>query len=158
MNVNSLMSSDSSLIDPRSVSPVGDEASKLASVKIAEGFNLGYLKAKPGNGPLMHNHDTNETFIPMTGRWRCAWNEGDAYQFVDLGPLDVITFPAGPSRCVTNITENDAGTEHTILFVIAGDNPAAAFTVESKAFATSELHGRDKDAAVSQDLEQKVIA
>jgi hypothetical protein len=24
----------------------------------------------------MHNHDTNETFIAMTGRWRAEWNEG----------------------------------------------------------------------------------
>ncbi len=22
---------------------------------------------------MMHNHDTNETFIPMTGVWRCSW-------------------------------------------------------------------------------------
>jgi hypothetical protein len=23
-----------------------------------------------GRGPLTHNHDTNETFMPITGRWR----------------------------------------------------------------------------------------
>src|SRR5262245_33248732 len=38
-------------------SPVGDDASNLAAIGIAEGFNLGYCRAKPGKGPLMHNHD-----------------------------------------------------------------------------------------------------
>jgi hypothetical protein len=44
-------------------SPVGDDASRLAAIPISEGFNLGYCRAKPGRGPMMHNHDTNETFI-----------------------------------------------------------------------------------------------
>ena len=35
-------------------SPVGDDASRLAAIKISEGFNLGYCRAKPGNGPMMH--------------------------------------------------------------------------------------------------------
>jgi hypothetical protein len=56
-------------------SPVGDDASRLAAIKISEGFNLGYCRAKPGNGPMMHNHDTNETFIPMTGTWRMQLGE-----------------------------------------------------------------------------------
>ena len=46
-------------------SPVGDRASAMPAISIAEGFNLGYCKAKPGKGPLMHNHDTSETFIAM---------------------------------------------------------------------------------------------
>ena len=40
-------------------SPVGDDASRLAAIPISEGFNLGYCRAKPGKGPMMHNHDTN---------------------------------------------------------------------------------------------------
>jgi len=58
-------------------SPVGDDASKLAAIKISEGFNLGYCRAKPGCGPMMHNHDTNETFIPMTGTWRASWENAN---------------------------------------------------------------------------------
>jgi len=65
-------------------SPVGDDAAQLAAIKISEGFNLGYCKAKPGNGPMMHNHDTNETFIAMTGRWRASWeNEKGDVEHVD---------------------------------------------------------------------------
>ena len=56
-------------------SPVGDHAARLAAIKISEGFNLGYCKAKPGQGPVMHNHDTNETFIAMTGTWRASWED-----------------------------------------------------------------------------------
>jgi mannose-6-phosphate isomerase-like protein (cupin superfamily) len=70
-------------------SPVGDDASSKPAIAISEGFNLGYCKAKPGKGPLMHNHDTNETFIAMTGRWRCEWNEGEAMEYVDLNPYEV---------------------------------------------------------------------
>jgi hypothetical protein len=56
---------------------------------ISEGFNLGFCRAKPGNGPVMHNHDTNEMFIPMTGTWRCSWeNESGEVEFVDVGPYD----------------------------------------------------------------------
>ena len=35
-------------------SPVGDDAARLAAIKISEGFNLGYCRAKPGHGPMMH--------------------------------------------------------------------------------------------------------
>ena len=109
-------------------SPVGDDASAMPAIAIAEGFNLGYCKAKPGKGPLMHNHDTNETFIPMTGRWRCEWNEGDAKQHVDLDPYDVISFPPGVARRFMNVTFDQPGKEHLLMFVIGGNQPQAEFT------------------------------
>ena len=66
---------------------------------ISEGFNLGYCETKPGHGPMMHNHDTNETFIPMTGKSRCSWeNEMGKVEHFDLDPLDVISFPPGAIR------------------------------------------------------------
>ena len=37
-------------------SPVGDDASRLSAIPISEGFNLGYCRAKPGKGPMKHNH------------------------------------------------------------------------------------------------------
>ena len=109
-------------------SPVGKDASAMPAVSIAEGFNLGYCKAKPGKGPLMHNHDTNETFIPMTGRWRCEWNEGSDKQFVDLGPYDVISFPVGVARRFMNVTYDEPGREHLLMFIIGGNEPQAEFT------------------------------
>jgi mannose-6-phosphate isomerase-like protein (cupin superfamily) len=109
-------------------SPVGDDASSMPAISIAEGFNLGYCKARPGKGPLMHNHDTNETFIPMTGRWRCEWNEGEAMQHVDLDPYDVISFPPGVARRFMNVTFDEPGKEHLLMFVIGGNSPQAEFT------------------------------
>ena len=109
-------------------SPVGDYASSMPAIPIAEGFNLGYCKAKPGKGPLMHNHDTNETFIAMTGRWRCEWNEGSARQSVDLDPYDVISFPVGVARRFMNVTYSEPRKEHLLMFIIGGNEPQAEFT------------------------------
>jgi len=109
-------------------SPVGADASAMPAIAIAEGFNLGYCKAKPGKGPLMHNHDSNETFIPITGKWRCEWNEGQAMEHVDLDPLDVISFPVGVARRFMNVTYDEPGKEHLLMFIIGGNQPQAEFT------------------------------
>ncbi len=114
--------------NPATTSPVGQDASAMPAIAIAEGFNLGYCKAKPGKGPLMHNHDTNETFIAMTGRWRCEWNEGEAMQYVDLAPYDVISFPVGVARRFMNVTYDEPGREHLLMFIIGGNQPQAEFT------------------------------
>jgi hypothetical protein len=95
-------------------SPVGDVAAKLAAIKISEGFN------------------TNETFIPMTGTWRCSWeNEEGAVEHVDLGPLDVVSFPPGVARRFENVTAGNPEEEAILMFVIAGDGPRAEFTDEA---------------------------
>ena len=110
-------------------SPVGDDAARMAAIKISEGFNLGYCRAKPGNGPMMHNHDTNETFIPMTGQWRCSWeNEKGDVDYVDADPFDVVSFPPGVARRFENITKGDPNEESILMFVIGGDGPRAEFT------------------------------
>jgi hypothetical protein len=109
-------------------SPVGDDASAMPAIPIQEGFNLGYCRAKPGKGPLMHNHDTNETFIPMTGKWRCEWNEGAEIQGIDLDPFDVISFPVGVARRFMNVTYDEPDKEHLLMFVIGGNEPQAEFT------------------------------
>ena len=110
-------------------SPVGGDAARAAAIPISEGFNLGYCKAKPGHGPMMHNHDTNETFIPMTGKWRCSWeNEMGKVEHVDLDPLDVISFPAGAIRRFENVTSGDRDQENILMFVIGGNSPRAEFT------------------------------
>jgi len=91
------------------VSPVGAAAARLSAIPISEGFNLGFARCKPGRGPLMHNHDTNETFMLITGRWCCAWNEGPEYEFVDVGPCDVVSFPAGRSSALHERDRRRAG-------------------------------------------------
>ena len=110
------------------VSPVGEKAARMAAIKISEGFNLGYCKAVPGKGPMMHNHDTNETFIGISGKWRASWeNEDGSVEHIDLDPLDVISFPPGAIRRFENVTDGPADEESILMFVIAGDDPAAEF-------------------------------
>ena len=123
-------------------SPVGANASQMPAISISEGFNLGYCKAKPGCGPLMHNHDTNETFIAMTGRWRCEWNEGDAIEHVDLDPYDVISFPVGVARRFMNVTYDEPGKEHLLMFIIGGDQPQAEFTPDAMQRCEAFAQGR----------------
>jgi hypothetical protein len=113
------------------VSQVGAASARLSAIPISEGFNLGFSRCKPGRGPLMHNHDTNETFMPITGRWRCAWNEGPEYEFVDVGPCDVVSFPPGVARRFVNVTEGEPDTEHLLLFVVGGNGPQAEFTPDA---------------------------
>src|SRR6266478_2131738 len=75
------------------------------------------------------HHDTNETFIPMTGRWRASWeNENGEVEHVDLDPLDVVSFPPGMIRRFENITEGDPNQDSILMFVIGGDAPRAEFT------------------------------
>jgi quercetin dioxygenase-like cupin family protein len=113
-------------------SPVGAKASRMAAIKISEGFNMGYCKAYPGKGPMLHNHDTNETFICMTGTWRASWeNPKGAIEHVDLKPLDVISFPPGVSRRFENVTKGPKDKQSILMFVIGGDGPRAEFTSES---------------------------
>ncbi|MFN0162679.1 MAG: cupin domain-containing protein [Burkholderiales bacterium] len=124
-------------------SPVGRDASMNSAIPIQEGFNLGFVKCKPGRGVLAHNHDTNETFVVMSGRWRVEWNEGADREALEVGPLDTISFPPGCARRFENITAGEPETEHMLLFVIGGDAPQNEFTPTSLArIAQFEKTGR----------------
>ncbi len=87
-------------------SPVGADASTMPAISIAEGFNLGYCKARPGKGPL----------------------EGKATEYVDLDPYDVISFPVGVARRFVNVTHDEPNKEHLLMFIIGGNQPQAEFT------------------------------
>jgi quercetin dioxygenase-like cupin family protein len=118
--------------DTAVVSPVGAAAARMAAIKISEGFNLGYCRALPGKGPMMHNHDTNETFIGITGTWRASGeNEAGKVEHIDLKPLDVISFTPGAVRRFENVTKGPRDEYSILMFVIAGDAPAAEFTAEA---------------------------
>ena len=113
-------------------SPVGLDAARMAAIKISEGFNLAYCRAKPGKGPMLHNHDTNETFISMTGTWRASWLNGKGkLEHVDLKPLDLISFPPGVIRRFQNVTKGPKNKDSILMVVIAGNTPSSEFTIES---------------------------
>ncbi len=112
------------------VSAVGDDATKHPAIDAVEPFNLTYACCKPGNGPLMHNHDTSETFIPVSGRWRLSWNEDDT-QHVEVGPYDIVSFPPNVPRRFENITHGEPDTEHMLIVIVAGKAPIAENTPKS---------------------------
>jgi len=112
-------------------SPVGQSSSANAAIPISEGFNLGFVRCKPGKGVLTHNHDTNETFVVMSGKWLAQWNEGEAMESLEVGPLDTISFPAGCARRFENITRGEPDAEQVLLFVVGGDTPLNEFTPRS---------------------------
>lgn len=119
--------------EPGAHSPVGASAANASAIPINEGFNLGFASCKPGTGSFSHYHDTNETFMPLTGRWRFHFNEGAAEDFVDLGPYDVISMPVGIARRFTNVTGGDPQADSLLLYVIAGDGPKAEYTPKAVA-------------------------
>jgi len=113
--------------DDLTMSPVGDKASQASAVPISEGFNLGFVECLPGSGVMTHHHDTNETFVVMQGRWRFTWNDADD-EYVDLGPLDTVTFPVGLSRRFTCLeSQSGAPDEPTLLMVVVAGNAPRAF-------------------------------
>jgi hypothetical protein len=120
------------------VSPVGDHAAENAHIKVREGFNLGFCEATPGKGPMMHNHDTNETFMPMTGKWRCSWEVDGKTESFELGAFDVISFPPGVQRRFENVTFDQPEQSHWLLFVVGGDAPEAEFSPEANALLLAE--------------------
>ena len=114
-------------------SPVGARAAASSAVKINEGFNIGYCECRPGFGPMMHNHDTNETFIPISGTWRCSWEVDGTVEYFDVGPRDIFSFPAGVQRRFENITHDEPDKTHWLMFVIGGNAPEVDFSEKAKA-------------------------
>lgn len=111
-------------------SPVGDKATEASAIPVSEGINIGFVECTPGNGVMTHNHDTNETFTVISGQWRFTWNDEDD-QFIELGPLDTVSFPPGLERRFTNLASNDGGDGPSLLLVaVAGNQPGAWFRKE----------------------------
>jgi mannose-6-phosphate isomerase-like protein (cupin superfamily) len=104
------------------VNPVGDDTP--SAIKPKAGFSVGYLKAKPHNGPVMHNHNSNETFIPLAGTWRFTWEASPAHmETVDLGPYDTVSFPPGVPRAFENLVPAPDSEEGLLLAIVDQDAP-----------------------------------
>ncbi len=51
-----------------------------SAIPVKEGFQMSFIKAKPGNGSMPHNRDTNESFICLEGQWKVIWGgQGGAF-------------------------------------------------------------------------------
>ncbi|MCW5635826.1 MAG: cupin domain-containing protein, partial [Rubrivivax sp.] len=80
----------------------------------AEHFHLNLVRCAPGKAAPLHNHLTQEVFMPLTGEWEVFWGPEGA-RAIRLGPYDVVTVPPGVSRGFRNVGREDA-----LLMGIAG--------------------------------------
>ncbi len=92
---------------------IGDTASENDAyqpfITSPHGFQIGVVRARPGNGPAYHTHDYIESFLPLRGRWRFYWGQ-DADR-VDgetvLEEFDYVTLPAGLWRGFEYVGEDE---------------------------------------------------
>ncbi len=84
-------------------------------------FNLGWLRAVPGEGLLRHRHHQTQTLLVKSGTWRVTLNSGAEEESVDLGPQDMLSVLPGSWRRVELLA---AGTAES------GDAPATEGTGE----------------------------
>ena len=98
----------------------------LSAIPIDEGFQMSYVEAEPGNGPILHNHDTNETFVAVRGRWRVIWGRDEEHH-VDLDPLDVCAVPPFVPRRFINLDRAANGEVGLLLTVQPGNAPNVEF-------------------------------
>lgn len=93
---------------------IGDTASENPEynpiITEPHGFQIGMVKAPPGNGPAFHTHDYIESFMPLSGKWRFYWGEGpdEIEGEAILEEWDLITLPKGLYRGLENVGEEDA--------------------------------------------------
>ena len=80
----------------------------------AEHFHLNLVRCEPGKSAPLHNHLTQEVFMPLSGTWEVFWGPEGA-RSLRLGPWDVVTIPPGVSRGFRNVGEAEA-----VLMGIAG--------------------------------------
>src|SRR5579871_2968762 len=93
---------------------IGDTASENpefeAQITQPHKFQIGMVKAAPGNGPAYHTHDYIEAFMPLSGRWRFYWgNEPDVIDGeATVGQWDLISLPPKLWRGFENVSEEEA--------------------------------------------------
>ena len=106
------------------VSPFGDTA--VAKITHLEaGLGVSFVSAKPGKGVAMHIHDTIESFLFISGKWKLEFELDKGTDYVILGPLDFIACPIGVEHRFECIEAEPGEEEGLMLTIVAGDEPAA---------------------------------
>ena len=95
-------------------------------VEDAQNYHIDFIRAMPGNGAALHSHDTEETFICLTGRWKVRFGD-HGEDAVELAYLDGIVCPSGVMRSFENIGEAEA----LLLSILGGRNPGHVIWAQS---------------------------
>ncbi len=70
-------------------------------------FHLNLVRCAPGKSAPLHNHLTQEVFIPLSGNWEVFWGPSGERR-LQLGPWDAVSIPPGVSRGFRNVGAEDA--------------------------------------------------
>ena len=106
-----------------------------------DGFNVAYAGAESGNGAALHDHETVEVFIPMSGSWLISWGDAGEHETV-LEQWDCFAVPPGVMRAFKNI-----GDDYAVIMAITGGTDAGKITWAQQVVAQAEKTGlrMDKD-------------
>lgn len=94
----------------------------MSAIPVREGFQMSFIKAEPGNGPQLHNHDTNETFVCLEGKWKVIWGR-HAEHSVLLDKYDVCSVPPFVPRRFECVEPQAGHTEGLLQSIQPGDTP-----------------------------------
>ncbi len=73
----------------------------------AEHFHLNMVRCAPGRQAPLHNHLTQEVFIPLSGSWEVFWGPRGE-RCLRLEQWDTISIPPGVSRGFRNVGSEEA--------------------------------------------------
>ncbi|GJL83449.1 MAG: cupin [marine bacterium B5-7] len=83
-----------------------------------DGFHLNLVRCESGKSAPLHNHLTQEVFIPLTGTWEVFWGpEGE--RSLQLKAWDTISIPPGISRGFRNVGDEGA----YLIGIASGKDP-----------------------------------
>jgi mannose-6-phosphate isomerase-like protein (cupin superfamily) len=105
---------------------VTEDAAVQPPITAVEGFHLSIIRAAPGKGTGLHNHQTVEVFMPLTGTWSVQWGDAGEHELT-LGQYDVISVPVGVLRGF----RNDGAAEALLLAIVGGTDPGRVAWAEN---------------------------
>ena len=86
----------------------------------AEQFHLNIVSCAPGKSAPLHNHLTQEVFMPLSGTWEVFWGP-TGNRSIRLEAWDTINIPPGVSRGFRNVGKDVA----FLMGVAGGQDPGA---------------------------------
>jgi len=84
----------------------------------AEDFHLNIVRCPSGKSAPLHNHLTQEVFVPLSGVWEVFWGP-DGEHSLRLQPWDTVSVPPGVSRGFRNVSAEPAYQ----MGMASGDDP-----------------------------------
>lgn len=113
----------------------------------AHGFNLGMIQCEPGNGTALHNHKTEEVFMPLVGPWVVTFMTDDGQREIRLEPFDTVHIPVGVYRGFRYVGETGTG---SLLTIIGGPDPGKVDWVP-------EVYEKAADSGLQRDAQGNLV-